>query len=257
MEPILSNFLATGILAFMLTFVRIGTAIMIMPGVGDSFVNTRVRLLIALGVSFVLFPLTAKYMPDPVPSTLSLASLITMEFIIGLFFGTIARIFMMALDTAGMVISIQSGLGNAQIFNPALSTQGSIVGAFLSIFGILILFATNMHHLLFMGVLESYELFPVGAIPDTGSMAELMSRAVSQSFLIGVKLAAPFIVMTLMIYVGMGVLSRLMPQVQVFLLAIPVQILLAIMTLMLVLGAAATYWLTYFEQAMVFFLTVN
>jgi len=257
MENALADFLATGVLAFILTFVRMGTAIMIMPGVGDSFVNTRIRLLMALGISFVLFPIVTPYMPSPVPSTISLFSLITMEFIIGLFFGTIARIFMMALDTAGMVISIQSGLGNAQIFNPALSTQGSIIGAFLSVFGVLILFATNMHHLLFMGLIESYELFPVGAIPDTGSMAELMSRAVSQSFLIGVKIAVPFIMMTLMIYVGMGVLSRLMPQVQVFLLAIPVQILLALGALMLVLGAAATYWLTYFEQAMVYFLTVK
>lgn len=257
METTIADFLATGVLAFMLTFVRMGTAIMLMPGVGDSFVNTRMRLLMAVGVTFVLFPLITPYMPDPIPSTLSLISLITMEFIIGLFFGTIARIFMMAFDTAGMVISIQSGLGNAQVFNPALSTQGSIIGAFLSIFGVLILFATDLHHLLFMGILESYELFPVGAIPDTGSMAELVARAVSGSFLIGVKIAAPFIVMTLMIYVGMGVLSRLMPQVQVFLLAIPLQILLAITALSLVLGAAATYWLTYFEQAMVFFLTVK
>jgi len=92
MENALADFLATGVLAFILTFVRMGTAIMIMPGVGDSFVNTRIRLLMALGISFVLFPIVTPYMPSPVPSTISLFSLITMEFIIGLFFGTIARI---------------------------------------------------------------------------------------------------------------------------------------------------------------------
>jgi len=255
MENAVADFLATGVLAFMLTFVRMGTAIMIMPGIGDSFVSARIRLLMAVAVSFVLFPLVMPYMPDPVPGTLTLFSLIGMEFIIGLFFGTIARILMMALDTAGMVISIQSGLGNAQIFNPSMATQGSIMGAFLSVLGVVLLFSVNMHHLLFQGLLESYALFPIGAIPDAGSMAELISRAVSASFLIGVKIATPLIVMTLLIYVGMGVLSRLMPQVQVFLLAIPLQILLAISALMLFLGAAMVYWLDHFEQGMVFFLT--
>ena len=251
---LLDTFLASGILAFILTFVRMGTAVMIMPGLGDSFVPERLRLMIALGLSFVLCPLTFKYMPAQVPGTFTLLMLIMMEFIIGLFFGTVARIFMTALDTAGMVISISSGLGNAQVFNPSLATQGSLVGAFLSITGVLFLFATDLHHLLIAGLVESYELFPVGAVPDSGSMAEFLARTVSASFAIGVKIGAPFIVLTMLIYVGMGVLSRLMPQIQVFLLALPLQILLSILTLMLVMSAIFIYWTTQFEEGMVFFL---
>jgi flagellar biosynthetic protein FliR len=250
----LEQFLATTVLAFILTFVRMGTAIMIMPGLGDSFVPERVRLFIALALSFVLFPLTMKYMPAQMPGTFVLFTLIVMEFIVGLFFGTIARVFMTALDTAGMVISTQSGLGNAQVFNPSLAMQGSLIGAFLSVTGVLILFATDLHHLLIAGLLESYELFPVGAIPDTGSMAELLARTVSSSFAIGVKIGAPFIVLTMLIYVGMGVLSRLMPQIQVFLLALPLQILLSILTMMLVLSSIFMYWAVQFEEGMVFFL---
>lgn len=254
MSSLLETFLATQVLAFILTFVRMGTAIMIMPGLGDSFVPERVRLLIALGISFVMFPLTLSYMPAQVPGTFMLLSLIVMEFIVGLFFGTIARVFMTALDTAGMVISTQSGLGNAQVFNPSMATQGSLVGAFLSVTGVLVLFATDLHHLLIAGLIESYELFPVGVIPDQGSMAEMLARTVSSSFAIGVKIGAPFLVLTMLIYVGMGVLSRLMPQIQVFLLALPLQILLSILTLMLVLSAIFMYWATQFEEGMIFFL---
>ncbi len=253
-EP-LDIFLANGVLAFILTFVRIGTAIMILPGIGDSFVPSQVRLYFAVGLTFALFPLTVNYLPDPLPGTAALVLLIVMEFIIGLFFGTIARIFMMAMDTAGMAISVSSGLGNAQLFNPSLATQGSLVGAFLSVTGVVILFATNLHHLLIAGMIESYELFPLGSIPDAGSMAQLITRAISTSFAIGIKIATPFFVMTLLIYVGMGVLSRLMPQVQVFLLALPLQILLALVTLMLIFSAAYLYWIGEFEQAMVFFLS--
>ena len=250
----IQDFLSTGVFAFILTFVRLGTATMIMPGIGDSFVSTRIRLHFALGLSFVLFPLIVPHLPNPIPATFMLFSLIVMEFIVGLFIGTIARIFMTALDTAGMVLSISSGLGNAQVFNPALASQGSLMGAFLSVSGIVLLFSANLHHLLISGVVESYTLFPIGEIPDTGSMADLMARAVSSSFLIGIKVSSPFIVITLMIYVGMGVLSRLMPQIQVFIIALPLQILLSLIILTLVLSAGLLYWLGEFEKSMVFFL---
>jgi flagellar biosynthesis protein FliR len=255
MNAILQDFLTSGVLAFMLTFVRIGTAVMIMPGLGDSFVPERIRLHIALGLSLVLFPLTLPYMPNPIPGTFMLLSLVVMEFIIGLFFGTVARVLMLALDTAGMVISTTSGLSNAQLFNPSLATQGSLIGAFMSVTGVIILFSTNLHHLLITGIVESYELFPLGAIPDSGSMASLLAHMVGESFAIGVKIGAPFIVVILMLYVGMGVLSRLMPQVQVFMLVLPLQILMSLVMLMMILSSAYLYWAQQFEQGMVFFLS--
>lgn len=257
LEQTLQAFLGVQVFAFALTFVRLGTAIMIMPGVGDSFVNSRLRLHFAVALTLALFPMTVSYIPDPLPSTFGLFSLILMEFIIGIFFGGIARIFMMSLDTAGMVISISSGLSNAQLFNPALSTQGSLVGAFLSVTGIVVLFSLNLHHLLFAGIIESYEFFPVGAIPDFGSMAEMMARSVSAAFTIGFKIAAPFVVLSILLYTGMGVLSRLMPQIQVFMVALPLQILLSLVLMSMFLSSAYLFWAVQFEQAMVFFLKTS
>jgi flagellar biosynthetic protein FliR len=250
---LLEEFIVTGVFAFILTFVRIGAAITIMPGVGDTFTPKNIRLYIALGLSLVLAPLVQDKLPSPVPDGAVLFVLIIMEFIIGLFIGTIARVLMVALDTAGMVISLASGLGNAQLFNPAFATQGSLIGAFLSVTGMVLLFATNMHHLLFYGLVESYEMFPVGSVPDSGSMAELMMRAISSSFMVGVQIAAPFLVVSMLLYIGMGVLTRLMPQIQVFLLALPLQILLSMVTLSLVISAAMLFWLSRFEQGMMFF----
>lgn len=254
MQGALETFLTTGALAFMLTFVRLGTAAMIMPGIGDSFVSQKVRLHIALALSFALFPLILPHIPSPLPGTAGLLVLVSMEFVVGLLFGTMARVLMTALDTAGMVISISSGLGNAQVFNPSLAMQGSLIGAFLSVTGATLLFVTDMHHLLFRGIVESYALFPVGAVPDAGSMADLIARAISASFEVGVKVASPLLVLTLLIYAGMGVLSRLMPQIQVFMIALPLQLLLSILLMMIVLSAGMMYWLTQFENGMVFFL---
>jgi len=257
LEQTLQDFLGIHVFAFALTFVRLGTAIMIMPGVGDSFVTARIRLHFAVAFTLALFPLTVGYMPDPLPDTFGMFSLILMEFIIGIFFGGVARIFMMALDTAGMVISISAGLSSAQLFNPALSTQGSLIGAFMSITGIIVLFSLNLHHLLFAGIIESYEFFPIGAIPDVGSMAEMIARSVSAAFAIGIKIAAPFLVLSILIYTGMGVLSRMMPQIQIFLIALPLQILIALALMSFFLSSAYLFWATQFEDAMVFFLKTS
>ncbi len=254
---LLEDFLTTGVFAFIIIFVRFGTALMIMPGIGDSFVPNNIRLMIALAICLVMTPVMLPFMPSPLPAFATMMVLIVMEFITGLFIGTIARILMTALDTAGMMISMASGISNAQVFNPAMSVQGSLFGAFLSVMGVTLLFITNMHHLMIHGLVESYHMFPIGGIPDTGSMAELITKAVSSAFLVGFQIAMPFIVISLMIYVGMGVLSRLMPQIQVFILAVPIQILLALMTLSFVISTIMLFWLTTFENGMVYFLSLG
>ncbi|MFA7457174.1 MAG: flagellar biosynthetic protein FliR, partial [Micavibrio sp.] len=145
----------------------------------------------------------------------------------------------------------------AQVFNPSLAVQGSVYGAFLSVMAVTLLFVTNLHHLLIHGLVESYELFPIGGVPDSGSMAELAARAVSASFLTGFQMATPFIVISLLLYIGMGVLSRLMPQVQVFILALPIQIMLSLVTLAIVLPAMMLFFLSRFEAGMIFFLKAS
>lgn len=253
MEETLQNFMAQGVFAFMVTFVRIGAALTIMPGIGDSYVPQNIRLYIALGISLVLMPLVSPFLPSHMPDTAGLLVLMGSEFIIGIFIGTVARIFMLALDTAGMIISMQSGLGNAQVFNPSMATQGSLVGVLMSVTGVVLILATNLHHLLIYGLLGSYDVFPVGTLPGSGDMANMISKAIAGSFAVGLQIAAPFIVLSLMLYIGMGVLSRLMPQVQVFMLSLPLQIILSLVTLVLMLSAGLLFWLAKFEETMMFF----
>jgi flagellar biosynthetic protein FliR len=252
---VLESFLTTGVFAFMIIFVRFGTAMMIMPGIGDSFVPGNIRLYYALGLSLVVAPVMQPLVPDPIPAFNILLPLLVIEFITGLFIGTIARILMMALDTGGMLISLASGISNAQVFNPSLAVQGSVFGAFLSVTGVTLLFVTNLHHLLLHGLVESYQMFPIGGLPDTGSMAELMAKAVSASFVTGFQIALPFVIISLVLYVGMGVLTRLMPQLQVFMIAIPLQIMLALVTLAIVLSSIMLFFISRFEDGMVFFLS--
>jgi flagellar biosynthetic protein FliR len=146
-------------------------------------------------------------------------------------------------------------LGNAMVFNPQMAGQGSIIGAFLSISGAVLLFATNMHHILIYAMIDSYQTFAMtNDYPVIGGVAQVIAKAVAQSFLIGFFMAIPFIVVSLLLYIMMGILGRLMPQIQVFILALPLQILLGFLTLFLVLSTIMLYWLTEFDSAIRIFL---
>jgi flagellar biosynthesis protein FliR len=255
MESILQQLVVGHVYAFMLIFVRVGTAVMVMPGVGDGFVPERIRLLFALAFSVILTPVLSGTLPEFSVVGAAFIVLLLGEFVIGLFIGTIARIFMAALDTAGMLMSTQIGLANAQIFNPAFATQGSIMGAFLSITGALLLFVTNLHHVLISAIVDSYQSFPPGRIDMSfsGDMADAIAKAVTKAFAIGLHMSMPFIVVTTMVYVGMGILSRLMPQLQVFMISMPVQIVLGLLTLMLCMSAAMLYWMGNYQAAISIF----
>lgn len=250
----LEELLVSQVYTFILIFARVGAALMIMPGIGDSYVPARIRLLFTLVFAAILTPVISPYLPNlpgPGPGFLFLT---LGEFVIGIFIGTIARILMTALDTAGMVISTNMGLANAQVFNPALAAQGSVVGAFLSVTGAVLLFSTQLHHLMIIALVDSYQSFSPGSIPATEGMAEIIAQTVNQSFSVGLRMAIPFIVVGLMIYIMMGILTRLMPQIQVFILALPLQIAVGAITMVIVVPSMLYFWLSVYQDAFTLFI---
>lgn len=250
MQSLLNDIIVGNIFAFMLIFMRIGCALMVMPGIGDSFVSPNVRLLFAVAFSFVLMPLlTVNGLPKVPAGTVDFLGLLISEAVIGLFIGTIMRILITSLDTAGTIISIQAGFSNAMIFNPVTATQGSVTGALYSMLGVTLLMAMNFHHYMLAGVVESYEVFPAnGHLPDMGGMLDVITRSVSAAFRIGVQLSLPFIVVGTLIQVGFGVLSRLMPQVQIFFLAMPLQIAITLVIIAVSLSAGMMFWLEGYQS---------
>ncbi len=248
MHNLLQDLVVGNIFAFMLIFVRFGVALMIMPGIGDSFVAPQIRLLFALAISFVLTPFLSTHLPAMPSNTGALLALLVSETFIGLFIGTVMRILVTALDTAGTIVSVQSGLSSASLFNPSIDAQAPILSAVYSSLGVTLLFVSDMHHQMLAAVVDSYRLFPAtGAFPDLGSVSETVVKTAVLAFKIGVQLAIPFLVVGTLVQVGFGLLGRLMPQVQVFFLAMPVQIFLSLLILSLVLSASIMYWLNGYE----------
>jgi flagellar biosynthetic protein FliR len=251
MQSILNDLLVGNAFALLLIFMRFGTALMVMPGIGDAFTPMQTRLLFALALSFVMLPvLSVTGSVPPMPgSTAAMVGLLLSEAFIGIFLGTVMRILVSALDTAGSVISMQSGFSNAMIFNPVTATQGSLVGGLYSMLGVVLLLSTNMYHFMLASVVESYQAFPVeSALPSMQDFSDAIVQSVSVAFKIGIQLSLPFIVVGLLMQIGFGLLGRLMPQIQVFFLALPLQIWLSLIILALALSTGMLYWLGSYEE---------
>lgn len=248
MHNFLQELVVNNIFAFLLIFMRFGVALMIMPGTGDSFVSPNIRVLFAVAISFVLTPVLSTHLPAMPSNTGVFIELLLSEVFIGIFIGLIMRIMITALDTAGTIVSIQAGLSNASMFNPSINAETPIMSAVYSSLGVTLILVADVHHQMLAAVVDSYRLFPAtGAFPDMGSISETISKTATLAFKVGAQLAMPFLVVGTLVQVGFGLLGRLMPQVQVFFLAMPVQIFLSLLMLMLCLSASIMYWLDGYE----------
>lgn len=241
------SFLPTLAAAFLLVFARIGTMVMLLPGLGELSVPMRVRLTVALVLTAILLPLHRNAYQLDLKELGPVVAVLGQELLVGAVLGLTARLAISALQVAGSVVAQQLGLGFVTAVDPTQGQQGVIVGNFLTVLGITLIFVTDLHHLVIAALNDSYTLFQPGEIPLFGDIASLLTRTVAAAFRIGVQLSAPFLVFGLLFNLGLGVLSRLMPQMQVFFVGIPLSILIGFLILLLVVGAMMGTFLDYVE----------
>jgi len=243
----LQNLLPAEIFAYALVFARLGATLITMPGFGETYVSPRIRLLIALTITVLLTPIVEDELPALPAAPFVLFLLVFGEILIGVFIGSVARLLMSALATGGAMLAFLSGLANAMLFNPLLSDQSALPSVFLSILGLLLIFATDTHHLMLMALLDSYMLFQPGIVPAFGDFTNTLAHLLAESFRIGLQVAMPFVMFGITFYTGMGLLARLMPQMPVFLVALPAQITLGLFLMMTTFPAALLWFLNYYQ----------
>ena len=236
--------------AFMLAFARIGAMVMLLPGLGEANIPVRVKLSIALMLTLVLLPLHRAAYHIDMTSLSGLLVLMLHEIVIGIILGATARVTLSALQVAGSVIAQQMGLGFVTSVDPTQGQQGVLVGNFLTMLGITMLFATDSHHLVIAALSDSYKIFSPGESMLTGDIAALATQAFAAAFKIGLQLSAPFLVFGLVFNIGLGVLARLMPQMQVYFVGAPLSILAGFLILAIVLAAMMGTFLDYFIRVM-------
>ena len=232
--------------AFMLVFARIGAMVMLLPGFGEANIHVRVRLGIALALTLILLPMHRNAYTVSMTSMAPLLVLMVHEIVIGVVLGATARVTLSALAVAGSVIAQQLGLGFVTTIDPTQGQQGALIGNFLTMLGLTLLFATDMHHLVIAALSESYNVFSPGELMPSGDVAALATRTFATAFKIGIQLSAPFIVFGLVFNLGLGVLARLMPQMQVYFVGVPLSILAGFLILAAIIATMMGTYLDYF-----------
>ncbi len=251
---LLEQFLVSELFAFLMIFVRVGTGIMVLPGFGEAYVSTRIRLIFALMMSLALVPIFSPLMPAIPGSPLSLFVLLIAEMLVGIFIGYLSRLLVSTMQIAGSIIAYQSSLAMATMFDISQGGQTTVISNFLTLIAVVLFFSLDIHHIMLMGLADSYTLFPPGQFPIVGDMAEHYMELFSQVFRIAIQLSAPHIVFALLFYLGSGVLSRLMPTMQVFFILMPPQIMIAFFLLMATLTTIMLTYTSFVEETLRAFL---
>ncbi len=226
-----------------LIFARIGAVLMMLPGIGESYVPPRIRLSLALVVALALWPVISGVLPALPASVGGMAGWIIREVIVGLMIGALLRSFMTALATAGEIVALQTTLAFAQTANPLQAQPGSTIAAFLMLLGTTLIFATNTHHLFIAGLVGSYELIAPAGPLVTGDFADLAIQTLGDAFMLGVQLSAPLLVFALIFNIASGLIGRVMPSFQVFFAAAPLSIILGLSVFALSLGVLGTVFI--------------
>lgn len=223
---------------------------MVMPGFGESYVSARVRVIFALMITLLLLPLLAKTLPALPDSIFILLLLMLEEILIGLFIGSICQILISATHIAGMIISLQAGISSAVVYDPNQSSQGSIIGNLMGILVVVLLFATDLDHLMLRGITESYSVFRPGKFPPLNQMVETVTHLVSDTFTMAVKISAPLIIIGTLLFLAAGIVGRLMPTLQVFAVLTSPQLLIGFFVLITSFSGIMLFYMEFYKDQM-------
>lgn len=227
------------IFRILIIFTRISGLFYFFPVISEPYVLSRTRFVIAIFLSILLeFSLDIPNLPDS-PSIL--LNYLAIEFLLGLIVGLSAYMIFISSQITGSILSMQSGLSSAMLFDPNQGGQVSVISNLFTNFLIMALVLSDSHHIMIKALMNSYSKFPVNYEINTGAFANLLVDLVMSGFNLGVKVSAAFLVINTVITVANGILSRLMPSFQVFFVMTPVQIMIVFIIIMLTITPLVNY----------------
>jgi flagellar biosynthetic protein FliR len=221
---------------------RLGAAAMLLPGLGEAEVPATLRLALALGLVLVLLPVVSPGLPAMPGDVPGLAFLLLAEIGIGLWIGLLARFLAMALAQAGQVVALLIGLASPLQGDMVLGASATALARMFALATAALVLATGLYEIPLRALVESYAVLPAGMGLPGGAAAETLARKAADSLALALQLAAPFVLAAILFNAGLGLIARLAPQAQVFVVAAPVQILGGFLLIILLLPAILAVW---------------
>lgn len=238
MMAALENLLTGWFLLFTLVLARTGALLMTAPIFGLHAVPRRVRALLALTVSLLVTPMCISTTP-PVDHLPAFACMLVNEVIVGLLFGLGVTILFSGIQVAGQIVSQMSGLSLADVFNPAIEEDGSVFSQLFYFLMLAVFVAIGGHCIVLEAILEAFAFFPPGHAALGKDVVEVVVNVLTQSFVLGIRAAAPLLIALFLSNLVLGLISRTLPQINVIVVGFGINSLLTLGMLVLSLGAAA------------------
>ena len=244
MEPALAAIFQTteaGVFIAAGIFARVGGVIFLLPGLGERALSIRVRLVAALAITVILSPLIAPLIPLSPATPVDLALMLAAEATCGLVIGFAFRLLVFALQTAGMVAAQHISI--AQMFGAGVAPEPEpTIATILSMGGIVLMMMAGLHVHLIASMAQLYEVFPFGQFPIGADLGQWAVERVSETFALGVTLAAPFVAVGFTYNLALGALNRAMPQLLVALVGVPFIVWIGMVVLYHIMPALFDRW---------------
>jgi len=219
MEPL--GFSLQDIYRILLIMFRTGAVLMSVPAFGHVSIPRMLRLWLVLILAFMLFP-SAVVSEIRLPQTnIQLAVVILSELAVGFAIGFVVIILFAAVQFAGHLIGLQMGLAVASVMDPMSAGEISIIGEFYYLLSIVVFLLIDGHHFVIEALVRSYEVIPVGGGVFSGGLGEYIVTMTGTLFIVGVKLSAPVIITLFIVNVILGIISKTVPQMNVFVVGFP------------------------------------
>jgi flagellar biosynthesis protein FliR len=227
--------------AAVLAFLRTGAMVALMPGLGDQAVPQRIKLALVIAFTLVIAPIIAENPDLPPPALVALAG----EAAVGLILGIGMRLFLLALQTAAVIIAQATTL--SQLFAGATPDPQPAIGNLFLVAGIALALVAGLHVDAARLVLLSYDILPAGGYPSSAVVADWNLGLVSRTFSLAFSLAAPFVIASMIYNLALGAINRAMPQLMVSMVGAPLLTLGALALLAIAAPLLLAVWLQAFE----------
>ena len=238
---------------FFLSFIRIVTIVMFLPVIGYEPINRSVKVIFSLMFTLLLLPsISAIDISVSLANSnlLSFFAYVLNEAITGIIIGFIPLFLFAAFQFAGELMGIQMGLSMMSQFDPTAGTNLGVMGRLQYIFLMTIFLIIGGHLFFFEAIVRSFEVIPIGAISynGIGGILGILLKHTSEIFIIGIKAGAPVIVSLFVMDAGLGIIARTVPQMNIFLVGIPLKIGVGLMIFLIVLGFIVKLFIKYFGE---------
>jgi flagellar biosynthetic protein FliR len=225
---------------FLLCLARVAAMFASIPVFSGGQIPYQMRLGVAVFFAMVIYPIVKDFLPVQSYSPLELMLVISGEVILGLLVGFLAQLIFMAAEFAGSVIGYQMGFAAANVFDPTTQQQVALISQFQGILAILLFLSLNVHHLFIKAIVFSFEKLPPGGLSLSGGAVPMIVEIFNNSFFLSLRLVAPILVLLILSTLVLGVMARVFPQLNVFLLSFPINIGISFLVMGLTLGMFAS-----------------